>query len=478
MRRVAGPAQLLSTAAAAAAVAGGIMGSILAAAGAHALVPDDPSPAWRVGPIRYILTADEDAAYRTLQSDEERRAFIEQFWSALDPTPGTPENERRDEFWRRVMESVNLYVETLPGWKTDRGKAHILMGPPDRRLRQGSQEVWVYDALPRPDAPPEVRVTFTRMSEGAYRMHHGDLAYMDPGAGVAGIPAGETYLAAPGTDLSRMIKSRIRMTDFPAADVRADYFVQTLDFRWRLHFYRGEEGETRASLTVSLPVSQFEGSASARLGPDVSVSASFIDPRRKRPEKRASGTMQPVAANFPPPGRQLLFQTAWSLPPGAYDATLMVADRRSRRGATAQGRVEVPDFRRGLSLSSIVLGRIQSDGGPPSEGHVMTVPDPTATFTAGEGMAIACQIYNARHRDGRASLAVTYSFFQRRGDEVRQVGRPVSRPAQASESPAFEVTLRDWPEGSYRVQVTVTDDVARKQATAEEDFQVRPASSP
>lgn len=442
-------------------------------------VPDEPSPDWRTGPIRYILTVDEDVAYRALDTADERRAYIEDFWKALDPTPATAENERRDEFWRRVADSVDLYLEKVPGWKTDRGKAHILMGPPDRRLRQGTQEVWIYDALPRPDAPPEVRITFTRMMEGEYRMRAGDLRYMDSNAEAGGVPAGEAFLAAPGSGSSpRMIKERIRMTDFPAAVITSDYYVQTLDFRWRFYFYRGKDDETLVSFVISLPVSQFNGSDSGTLGPDVNVSAMFSDVARKRATKRLAGTMRTVGSGSAPADRVIVFQSAWSLEPGAYDSTLMVADQRSRRGATAQGKVEVPEYDRGLALSSIVLGRLRGGSGSsaaPGGQQMLTVPDPSAAFAQGERMAISYQVYNARRRDDSISLDVEYDFFLKRGEELKPLGKPVVQSGQSSESQGFEVTLQGWPQGSYSVRITVTDRFTHKSATAEAEFQVVPA---
>ncbi|MEK7282811.1 MAG: GWxTD domain-containing protein, partial [Acidobacteriota bacterium] len=62
---------------------------------------DAHATAWSEGPVRYILVVREDHAYKALETDEERAAFIVTFWAALDPTPGTEANERRVEFWKR-----------------------------------------------------------------------------------------------------------------------------------------------------------------------------------------------------------------------------------------------------------------------------------------------------------------------------------------------------------------------------------------
>ena len=46
---------------------------------------DAPAERWREGPVRYLLTKDEDDAFRALATDEDRAAFIERFWASRDP---------------------------------------------------------------------------------------------------------------------------------------------------------------------------------------------------------------------------------------------------------------------------------------------------------------------------------------------------------------------------------------------------------
>src|SRR5207245_7465360 len=80
-----------------------------------------PVAAWREGPVRYLLTMNEDEAYRALATDADRAAFISRFWTSRNPLPATPENELRTQFYRRVAEANRLFMESpVAGWKTDR----------------------------------------------------------------------------------------------------------------------------------------------------------------------------------------------------------------------------------------------------------------------------------------------------------------------------------------------------------------------
>jgi GWxTD domain-containing protein len=92
-----------------------------------------PWQKWLNEDVVYIISDDEKAAFERLNTDEERQQFVEQFWTRRDPTPRTPENEFKEEHYRRIA-SANKRFRTAsgtPGWQTDRGHIYIVYGPPD-----------------------------------------------------------------------------------------------------------------------------------------------------------------------------------------------------------------------------------------------------------------------------------------------------------------------------------------------------------
>jgi GWxTD domain-containing protein len=94
---------------------------------------ETPYAKWLTEDVAYIITNEERAAFKRLQTDQEREHFIEQFWLRRDPTPGTVENEFKQEHYRRIAYANDHYTARsgLAGWKTDRGRIYIVYGPPD-----------------------------------------------------------------------------------------------------------------------------------------------------------------------------------------------------------------------------------------------------------------------------------------------------------------------------------------------------------
>lgn len=126
--------------------------------------------------LKYICDSKEYRAILSASGDPRSR-LIDEFWLQRDPTPETPENELREEFYRRVDFTIRYFSVTAadrPGWQTDRGKIYIVYGPPSEVRRRSVDidsnpyEFWYYDQIDR-------RFVFLDKSGlGAYRLVHKD----------------------------------------------------------------------------------------------------------------------------------------------------------------------------------------------------------------------------------------------------------------------------------------------------------------
>jgi GWxTD domain-containing protein len=100
---------------------------------------------WREGPVQWIMTGDEQRAWKNLKSDAEASAFVDLFWARRDPTTGTFENEFRAEHEGRVLIADRDFSEkdsrgqVTRGSMTDRGRVYIVLGSPSRMAKTASQ---------------------------------------------------------------------------------------------------------------------------------------------------------------------------------------------------------------------------------------------------------------------------------------------------------------------------------------------------
>jgi GWxTD domain-containing protein len=127
---------------------------------------------WLTEEVPYVISPVERDVFLKLASEQEREAFVEAFWRKRDENPATLENEYRDEHYKRLAYVNEFFGRDSPGpgWRTDRGRYYVLLGPPRNRQNfDGSDavypaELWFYDNpdLKRYGLPPFFFLLFFR----------------------------------------------------------------------------------------------------------------------------------------------------------------------------------------------------------------------------------------------------------------------------------------------------------------------------
>ncbi len=108
------------------------------------LNPDDSD---FVSKVRYLISEKEKRVFLDIPNDE-KKAWIEEFWRQRDPDPGTEENELKMEYFNRIELATEMFrTELKEGWMSDRGRIYILFGPPMDKVflphgQRPSGEVW------------------------------------------------------------------------------------------------------------------------------------------------------------------------------------------------------------------------------------------------------------------------------------------------------------------------------------------------
>ena len=139
-------------------------------------IPENPY----ISAMHYLFTNKEKRTFKKLVTEVEKRQFINSYWQKRDASPGTPENELRNDYYNRVTLAMKRYGNPLnEGWKTDQGRVIIIYGEPDAiyhynfHVSEGlaqahfnsflTLEFWIYN---RPQGPTPVPYAFSELNPG------------------------------------------------------------------------------------------------------------------------------------------------------------------------------------------------------------------------------------------------------------------------------------------------------------------------
>ncbi len=330
---------------------------------------------WHEGPVRYLMNRTETREFRRLETNSERVAFIRRFWDRRDPDPRTPANEARLVFWQRVAESNRKFGDTpLPGWKTDRGKIFILLGPPndvernlefDTKIRTEANRGllrWHYHGLRQAATRAITVVAFVQTGDGDWRLT-ADPKLSSPFLNLNSLEAE----GAPST-LSNLVEAIPwaggslgtamdlgRLQEVPSerallrAAVRAEEFLGTYEGRATVHPVAGPSGERFAAVTIAVARESlsppWDGSA-------VGIAQRFAVSAQFKPSDESSTALPVelpeeafVAEPAPPAGDPWIrFQAIRPVPPGSWRLSAVVLDREGGGAATVYRSIDLPEF--------------------------------------------------------------------------------------------------------------------------------------
>ncbi len=161
-------------------IAAGLL-AVLPAAGQKAKVKDlgVKYQEW-LNLVAYHIQPVEKDVFLKLANDRDRDVFVEAFWKQRDPTPGTPENEYKEELLKRFRYVNEFYgrATTREGWRTDMGRIHMILGPPasvehfEATIGLVPCYSWSYYGDTRKDLPPQFYLLFyQRGGVGEFKLY-------------------------------------------------------------------------------------------------------------------------------------------------------------------------------------------------------------------------------------------------------------------------------------------------------------------
>ena len=128
---------------------------------------------WVNEEVPYIIETEERKQFLSLHSDLERENFIQSFWTARNPTPGSAENSYEVEHYRRLAYANQYFGNTdaQDGWRSDQGRIYITLGEPQQKAPYPNARnvrpllIWFYESS-TPALPVHFYVVFYKRSAG------------------------------------------------------------------------------------------------------------------------------------------------------------------------------------------------------------------------------------------------------------------------------------------------------------------------
>ena len=496
---------------------------------------DTPYKQWLNEDVIYIISPEERQAFLQLATNEEREQFIEQFWLRRSSNPDLPDNDFKEEHYRRIAYTNEHFASGIPGWKTDRGRMYIMWGPADeveshpsggtydRPMEEGGGstttypwETWRYRYME--GIGENVIWEFVDPSgSGEYHLtmdpSEKDALLHVPGAGLSLLESmgmaskTDRFTRSDGTNLpttlggtpssmdefnrleqySKAFKPpAVKYKDLEAI-VTARIVRDQVHFVYRTDYLKVTNDTVLVPVTVQIPNNQLsfdnkDGVHSATMNIFGRVSTltgrvvqTFEDPvSRDFPESLFQRSLK----------QQSIYQKAVPLRPGLYRLDIVIKDVKSGNVGVINTRLQVPRYDdETLEASSLILAD-QLEHVPAKQigtgqfvlGSSKVRPKLDGEFPSNEKLGIYMQVYNLKPDDKTHKSNATFMYTVKKGNEqVMQFKETSQEMKQTGEQVTIErlLPLATLSPGKYSLEVVATDTLSNKTVSKTAEFTVK-----
>lgn len=444
---------------------------------------------------QYLMNPHQARQYLSLPTREERKQWLSRFWIDLDPTPTTPENERKIEHEKRVALAMKLFpMEKLPGWDK-RGETLIRFGVPSSRERVFADigfyrfvppsELWYYESLdmlvhlqdfnlkgefiyaiePYGRSAREEQDRYaqlnTLMEHGVFQYIYA-YEYMDLDEMkdiVAFNPDDIDYIAdvdvrmdSPKDLISQFEREKVErsannfhkyMKEHPLVysfEIGAD----PLDLFFDISSFKTDGALLRTEINFEIPTSDIRFiRTGGELRAEILLSVIVRDLDF---EEIATGS-DVISATRPLEGgsgipSHIPGQIVLELEPGYYRIGIEAADSNSEKRGAARTNLEIDSYGGGLAVSDIQFAS-RIDEAPPggrfTKGNLRVIPHPLHAYRIPFPLTFYFEIYGLEtDRSGSSFYAVDYRITplgkRRKGPVLEEVTSVVSSKFETSAS--------------------------------------------
>src|SRR5215831_16291567 len=502
---------------------------------------DTPYRTWLEEDVVYIITPDERNAFLQLGTNEEREQFIEQFWLRRSSNPDLPDNDFKEEHYRRIAYANEHYASGIPGWRTDRGRIYIIWGPADevdthptggtydRPMEEGGGstttypwEKWRYRYLE--GLGNNVELEFVDPSgSGEYHLTmdpgEKDALLHVPGAGLSlmeqmGMSTkADRFTRSDGSTMPKSLGGEpSSMNDFNRLELYAkvqqappvkfkdlESLVTSrvvrdqVHFTWRTDFLKVTNDTVLVPVTIQIPNHQLsfqakDGVHSATM--NIFGRVSTLTGRVVQTFEEALSRDFPDSLFQQSLKLQSIYQKAVPLRPGLYRLDLVIKDVQSGNVGVVNTRLAVHQYEDAkLDSSSLILAdqlehvpAKQIGAGQFVLGSSKVRPRLEGDFTTADKLGIYMQVYNLKSDETTHKSNASFQYTVRKGDQqVMQFKETSADMKQSGDQVTIErlLPLATLAPGKYTLEINATDSLTNQTITRTADFTVKvPTASP
>ena len=487
---------------------------------------------WLAEDVVYIIAREEREVFEKLTTDDERDAFIEQFWRRRDPDPRTSYNEFKEEHYRRIAYVNERFASGVEGWYTDRGRIYIAFGPPNtiddhnggvyrRRPEEGGGwtstyafQRWFYNYIPGIGSGIEIEfVDASKTGEYklALRPSEKDALWVSTGGPTNWEQMG--LATRGGTMLSDLAMRHLGLQGEPLYMRGAQPFDRVRqyfdlrkppEFRFEtvesevetlIHYnpmplkvtsaaYRVGENAFLVPLTVQIPATELSYEDFGESGQRAMVEIygkveNLVGEVVYEFEDVLAG--EKGVEEILTTDTHFLYQKQIPIRPGRYKFTLVAKDRRSERVSKAATSIHVVEPEMGnLASSSLILadglassGRDDALSSPFNTPSGLKVyPNINRRFRAGATLHLYTEIYELKVDQSLMAPLVRAQLLLFRGKERIRADEP--RMIELADRVVLlqDVELKELPPGSYRIVLRVVDEISGQSLIEPADFKI------
>src|SRR5277367_2877437 len=494
-----------------------------------------PYKTWLNEDVVYIISPDERSTFLQLATNEEREQFIESFWLRRSSNPDLPDNDFKEEHYRRIAYANEHFASGIPGWKTDRGRIYIIWGKPDeieshptggtydRPMDEGGGstttypwETWRYRYLE--GIQENVVIEFVDPSgTGEYHLtmdpSEKDALLHVPGAGLSLLESmgmaskADRFTRSDGTNLPTTLGGTpASLNEFTRLELYAkvqkppevkykdlEALVTTrmvrdqLHFSWRTDFLKVTSDTVLVPVTVQIPNLQLtfkdkDGVHSAEI--NIFARVTTLTGRVVQTFEDSVTRDYPNSLYQQSMKQSSIYQKALPLRPGLYRLDIVIKDVNSGNVGAVNERLAVPQYdEEKLNASTLILAD-QIEHVPAKQigtgqfvlGSSKVRPRLEGDFTTADKLGIYMQVYNLKPDEKTHKNSATFVYTVKKGDQqMMQFKESTDEMKQTGDQVTIErlLPLATLAPGKYTLVVNATDQLAQSTITRTAEFSIK-----